>query len=551
MNKDTIYIDVEDDITAIIGKVKAAKNKIVALVPPKRTGVLQSAVNLRLLARAAKQTNKHLVLISGNSALTALAAAAGIPSARTLQSKPELAALPEEDDASAEDVIDGADLPVGDLARTGDGEIDEMPLQAAPAIDLAIRASNAEETDETPLARSQSRQRRGIKVPNFDTFRKRMLLGVGGLVLLIGFLVWAIVLAPKAKIVITARTIESSANPNVILATSAATDFSVGTLKAVRQEIKKEAAFEFTATGKKEVGEKATGTVEFSQQALSATSIPAGTEVVTVDGLVFVTNSVANVPASSFGPGCFPTACPGSTTVSVTAKQPGSKYNGASGSLSGAPSGILANLTAPTTGGTDKTVAIVTKEDVEQATNAFASQDVSAIKKDLTTKFGEGVIVIDASFATNKDAIKPSPAVDAEATDGKAKLTGMVSYTMIGVAESEASRFLDGYFAQQIKESADQRVYDNGAEKTTFIDVKAVDNGFTAKMTATAKLGPKIDDAAVKSEARGKRYGEVQSAIEGISGVESVDVKFSPFWVRTVPNKEERITVEFNLDESK
>ena len=47
MNKDIIYIDVEDDITAIIGKIKASKEKIVALVPPKRIGVLQSAVNLR------------------------------------------------------------------------------------------------------------------------------------------------------------------------------------------------------------------------------------------------------------------------------------------------------------------------------------------------------------------------------------------------------------------------------------------------------------------------------------------------------------------------
>lgn len=49
MNKDVLYIDVEDDITTIIGKVKASKSKIIALVPPKRVGVLQSAVNLRLL----------------------------------------------------------------------------------------------------------------------------------------------------------------------------------------------------------------------------------------------------------------------------------------------------------------------------------------------------------------------------------------------------------------------------------------------------------------------------------------------------------------------
>ena len=32
MNKDVIYIDVEDDITTIISKIKASKERIIALV---------------------------------------------------------------------------------------------------------------------------------------------------------------------------------------------------------------------------------------------------------------------------------------------------------------------------------------------------------------------------------------------------------------------------------------------------------------------------------------------------------------------------------------
>ena len=39
MNKDVIYIDVEDDITTIISKIKASKERIIALVPPRRIGV--------------------------------------------------------------------------------------------------------------------------------------------------------------------------------------------------------------------------------------------------------------------------------------------------------------------------------------------------------------------------------------------------------------------------------------------------------------------------------------------------------------------------------
>src|SRR5690606_21260050 len=118
MNKDVIYIDVEDDVTAIIGKIKKAKEKIVALVPPKRAGALQSAVNLRLLERMAKNDKKRLVLITGNQALIALAASAKIPVAKNLQSKPELAEIPAIIVDDDDDIIDGSELPVGDHADT-------------------------------------------------------------------------------------------------------------------------------------------------------------------------------------------------------------------------------------------------------------------------------------------------------------------------------------------------------------------------------------------------------------------------------------------------
>ena len=137
MQKDVIYIDVEDDITAIIGKVKAAKEKVVALVPPKRIGVLQSAVNLRLLARTADLSNKHLVLITNNQALLALASSAKIPVAKNLQSKPEIADIPALQVDDDDDIIDGEQLPVGELARTTDvKKTPGVPASVISGIDI-------------------------------------------------------------------------------------------------------------------------------------------------------------------------------------------------------------------------------------------------------------------------------------------------------------------------------------------------------------------------------------------------------------------------------
>ena len=63
MNKDVIYIEPEDDITSIIRKMNNSKNKLVALVPPKRIGVLRSAVNTRLIVKNAKQAGKTVVMV--------------------------------------------------------------------------------------------------------------------------------------------------------------------------------------------------------------------------------------------------------------------------------------------------------------------------------------------------------------------------------------------------------------------------------------------------------------------------------------------------------
>ena len=88
--KDTIYIDIDDEITGIIDKLRASDGKVVALVLPKRASVLQSIVNMRLLKRAADEAKKHVVLITAEVGLLPLAGAAGVHVAKTLTSKPEI-----------------------------------------------------------------------------------------------------------------------------------------------------------------------------------------------------------------------------------------------------------------------------------------------------------------------------------------------------------------------------------------------------------------------------------------------------------------------------
>lgn len=537
--KDIIYVDIEDDITSVIDKVKNAKASIVALVPPKRIGVLQSVVNLKLLQRAAQGAQKRVVLITNDQALTGLAAGVAIPVAKNLQSKPEIPSVTAAklDD---EEVINGEELPVGELARTvapaksvADDESIEIPDDATLAAPFAAKAA----------ARAP---KRGSAIPNFDKFRKKMFIFGGAGALLLIFLVWAIFFAGKATIAITANTNVVSINKPLQLRPNAPVDGAQGIAPAVVKEIKRTATADFTATGKKDVGEKATGTVSFENSDGDPANIPAGTQAVSSSGLAFLTNSPVTVPKASltFGNECGPDhLCPGTATVGVTAVGRGTKYNGASGSVSGSFSGATAAFSGTTSGGTDKTATVVSQADIDKARDQLQSQNVEKVKAELKKQFDDTAVIIEESYTVEPGSPTSAPALDQEATT--AKLSAETVFRMVGIPRKDLRTIYDAEIKKQIAGEKNQKIYESGDEATSFAQFAKTDNGFTVRAQATGQVGPNIDERALADQLRGKRAGEIQQQIEAIQGVEDVTVKFSPFWVTKAPNKADKITIKF------
>lgn len=547
MQKDVIYIDVEDDITAIIGKVKAAQHKIVALVPPKRIGAIQSAVNLKLVHRAAETADKRLVIISNNAALIALAGSAGIPVSKNLQSKPELAEIPALELDEGDDVIDGAELPIGDHVDMAGGAVDDTIAPAVGAAAVSATGTPKLRTAAGARGAAAPALRSKVKVPDFDIFRKRLFIAIAAGILLVGGLVWALVFAPQARVIITARTTDAALASKVTTGDSLTTDLKAGTIKSLTKTVKKEASVPFTATGSKDVGEKATGSVRFSNDSFDPVVV-SGT--VSAGGFNFTLTSPVTVPKGTCSR---PSSCSaGTATGTIVAVEGGTRYNGVTGAVTGVGSDVSASLVSATTGGTDKTVVVVTQADVDKVSGDVSKAGVSeAAKNELLTQFGVGYIILDASFKADSSGVKPTPAVDAEAPDGKGALAGSVTYTLVGLPKAEVGKYLDSYFAQQIDGKTDQKTYSNGLSTVSFTNISAIEGGgMSANITTNGKIGPKIDEVALKEYAKGKRYGEIQSYVNEINGVDSVDIKFSPFWVSGAPNDTKKITVEFKVNGS-
>src|SRR5258708_6707747 len=266
-DKDTIYVDIDDEITTIIDKVRSSDGKIVALVLPKRASVFQSVVNMKLLKRTAESAKKHLVLVTTESSLMPLAGAVGLLVAATPQSKPEIPESPKNTD------LEGADEePITDdgegytASNAGDRSVDDLAGatgHVSPGDEAEMLPDDDEAAgDDKPAKLSKNRH---LKVPNFNMFRLRLFLA--GLLLVAAIVGLYICLAVLPRAVIAIKTNTSTINVNLAATLdSAATKLNLdtGTVPAKSEQQQKTTSQQINTTGKKKTGEAAAASQKMS-----------------------------------------------------------------------------------------------------------------------------------------------------------------------------------------------------------------------------------------------------------------------------------------------
>lgn len=538
MKKDTIYIDTEDDITSIIDKVKQSGEKIVALIPPKRPGVLQSAVNLKLLHKAAAGHDKRIVLITHNASLASLASAAAIPVAKTLQSRPELATSPTTPDAGDEDIINGEELPIGELQKTA-------PLSASTVKndeEIILPNDLTDPTEPKKVAQTKKTSKKRGAVPNFDLFRKKLFLVIAAGIFGIIFLVWAIFFAPHATVNIKAKTTKESINTPINLKSDTPTNSATKTIQPVSQQEKKSQSTTFVATGKKEIGEKAAGTMKISRTSISSNpiTIPIGTGF-SSGNFTFTTIEPAQLRGTSIGPGGL---VQDSTTVRVQAAAVGEDYNLSPREYEPTINGVSA-IGSQMSGGSKKQITVVSEQDVASAKTKLVEQDQNTFKASLAKKFNTSqVIIIPESFTTAPAEPAVNPAIGAEATTGQAQITLETTYTLLAVKKKDVSDILDNILKDRIDRDTSQQIYDNGLKKIKLLQYTSADS--TVRVSGTGYTGPKVNSKQLKPQLVGKNYEEIRQIVMRVDGIDDVDTKFSPFWVSKAPG-EDKIDIVFDV----
>lgn len=542
-DKDTIYVDVDDEITTIIDKVRGSSGRIVALVLPKRATVFQSIVNMKLLKRAADVAKKHLVLITTEANLMPLAGSVGLHVASTPQSKPEIppaAAAPTPEDELAEEALDepdeeytadnAGDRSVGELAhRTGH-------VVGPAAAEAAVTLDEDESGEEAPVAKKDHR----LKVPNFNKFRLRLVLGVLGLIILIAALYIANVVLPRGVIAITTNSSQVNVSFTPTLDTAAKTlDTAKLILPAKSEQQQKTTQQQVATTGQQNNGNAATGTITLSIPCASVSgnppTVPAGSGIIT-NNLTFVTKDKAVLNNADFSNG----GCHFTDQADITAQNGGAKYNvqNATFSVTGQP-GITGY--GSTSGGTDNIVHVVSQTDIDNATQKLATQDTAAIKASLEQALRtDGMYPLDATFNAGTPVITTSSNKGEQADS--LTVTQAVTYTMYGAKKADLDTLIKNDIGSQINTKT-QAILDDGLGKATVSVSNTSGTTVLLNLETTATIGPDISAADIKRQSAGKKIGDVKSMVNAIPGVTSVDVRLSPFWVSTVPANSSQVTV--------
>lgn len=568
-SKETIYVDIDDEITAIIDKVESAKEKLVALVLPKRSTALQSVVNMKLLKRSADNAQKNLVLITSEPLIVPLAGSVGLFVAKNLQSKPVIPQGPvlpkteklaiKADGTGKIDLTDKKSLEDTQPESDEDEEEDDLPIKInydQPVGELAdgtqeesevveIEDDEADDNKKSIMSKMPKLPKGSkVKVPNFDKFRVSIGLGILGVVALIVFIYLATSVLPKATITVQTTSTPVSATFSITATDQAKSlDLMKGVIPAILKTTDQTSTQQVNATGQQNTGDKAKGSVTMSAGDCSGTvpaDVPAGTGI-SSGGLTFITQKTLSFTAKVSGGKCTFQSTDSAAIVSISG---GAKYNidATTFTVSGR-SGVTATSTAATTGGTDNTQTVVAQSDLDGAKAGISTASSDAFSKTFLSQLSQqGFYVLSSTLKQGDAQTTSSPAVGAVAST--ATVTVKITYTVLVIKNDDLKLAINNALSSQV-DSTKQKVEDSDllAGVTIVVAGQSSPSVATLNVTEDTKAVPVLDSATIKKQSAGKKTGDINSTLTTIAGVKTVNVKYSPFWVSKVPTDTKKINV--------
>lgn len=294
------------------------------------------------------------------------------------------------------------------------------------------------------------------------------------------------------------------------------------------------------ATGKKDVGDKAKGTVIIYSKLPQSKTFSSGT-VITFNGHEFILDKDVAVASSSGDASDEPSK----VSVPVTAKDIGSDSNLPSGvkfAVAGFDlSDVVARNDNAFSGGSKKTVTVVSKDDLAKLkTELIKNLEVKA-SRELAKQVRQDSVVLPIVLSANVEKTKYDKNADDEAK--AVKLIASISFTGLSYQETEIKKYakeiLEKNYPEDILDENNITIKIKDAEQKNQKEV-------TASLIINASLLPKINNQEISKQLSGKSGKEVEVFLSHIPQIERSEIRYTPnisFFSKLFPRLPNHITV--------
>ena len=512
MNKDVIYIEPEDDITDIITKIENSKSKIIALVPPKKASVFRSVVNAKLITKAAKTAEKNVVLVTTDPSIVRIAASTKIPVSKSLQSAPVIPKLDSDEGTVVTEELE--ETTEAETKKSGEEEVveEETKKNEEEKDDVDKKEESSEEeaekkTEEKAKEKSEKKKSNNPFAEWLSNHKKLVIFGCVGVFVLILLLVWMLVISPRVELTVTVKTDPNNFSENITFVSElSAENANEGKFYITEKKIETSDKVEFEATGKKNVGEKATGElVIIASLPYRGGSVTINTDDTFVNGgFVFMPDKATTLTFDGENTSVCANedvsmkefreqGCRIYDRITVTAAAPGEAYNLAATETGwGTTANVGVYSDKAMAGGTDKNITVVSQEDIDKAKESLSITDRDVNKKKLLEEIKDSEMAIDASFSQSSNDVVSTPAVGEPVEEGKkATLTATTTAKISIIDKTKVEEFI----RMKAKLAEGQKIYEI---RNPFIENLAkTDAGYTAKLKATYSTGPEITENSI------------------------------------------------------
>lgn len=391
-----------------------------------------------------------------------------------------------------------------------------------------------------------------LKAPKFTVPKFRLpglnkyLLLAGGVIAFLCIFAFAFVwLVPKATVTIAVASKDLPEESDITLSTAVST-IDVGNATIPATPVEKVASGEdsVTTTGKKTVGDPATGSVTIYNRTTITKTFAKGT-VLTAKSLKFTLDDQVTVASKSAGADYVDV--PGKSTVKVTASAIGKDSNIAEDTEfvveNFSKDSYVAKNDNALAGGSSEEIQVVDKVDKANLQKTLLTKLKEQGRAELASELGgtTGVFVYDKGSSIEEETY--SADVGKEAT----ALTGSMSVKVKGVSystkdvETLMGEALAGAIPSGYTKTGELPVVELGQVKSES------DTGVEVTAKITIKLIPEINEETVRTTLRGLSAEDVPGALSSIVGMADARVEITPLWLPTrikhMPKNASRISV--------